>query len=257
MVFNGNRTQWSLNLSMASMITYQIGWHEVLLPVNHNYYNVRKRNIYLSKGFQYQLSIINSKKNLPFRKFVSFKRQVVVAMVNVINYVIGGFSSVNVVELTALTLWLQLSDYSQLSYYTMQLQLHRTINEKKQSRWCTNHIWGNWNGYDLTQNATMLLCDIGTYFYLVYLHCRLVTSFLLFKSWRELLKTKSMWPLCSQEKKGCYLLYQVPLLQVALRFVWNIICSDLWQKNEVKTSYWCKNVGGMLTERCWQWDWHL
>ena len=94
----------------------------------------------------------------------------------------------------------------------------------------------------------MLLCDIRTYFYLVYLHCRLVTSFLLFKSWRELLKTKSMWPLCSQEKKGCYLLYQVPLLQVALRFVWNIICSDLWQKNEVKTSYWCKKtwVG------CWQ-----
>ena len=55
-------------------------------------------------------------------------------MVNVINSVIGGFSSLNVVELAALTLWLQLSDYSQLSYYTMQLQLHRTVNEKKQSR---------------------------------------------------------------------------------------------------------------------------
>ena len=44
-------------------------------------------------------------------------------MVNVINSGIGGFSSLNVVELAALTLWLQLSDYSQLSYYTMQLQL--------------------------------------------------------------------------------------------------------------------------------------
>ena len=54
-------------------------------------------------------------------------------MVNVINSVIGGFSSVNVVELAALTLWLQLSDYSQLSYYTMQLQLHRTINEKNRA----------------------------------------------------------------------------------------------------------------------------
>ena len=53
-------------------------------------------------------------------------------MVNIINSVIGGFSSVNVVELAALTLWLQLSDYSQLSYYIMQLQLHRTINETKQ-----------------------------------------------------------------------------------------------------------------------------
>ena len=57
----------------------------------------------------------------------------VVAMVNVINSVIGGFSSVNVVELAALTLWLQLSDYSQLSYYTMQLQLHRTINKKNRA----------------------------------------------------------------------------------------------------------------------------
>ena len=131
MVFNGNRTQWSLNLSMESMTTNQIGWYEVLLPVNHN--NVWKRNIYLSKGFQYQLSIINSKKNLLFWKFFSFKRQVVVAMVNVINSGIGGFSSLNVVELAALTLWLQLSDYSQLSYYTMQLQLHRTVNEKNRA----------------------------------------------------------------------------------------------------------------------------
>ena len=87
----------------------------------------------MSKGFQYQLSIINSKRNLPFWKFVSFKRQVVVAMVNVINSVIGGFSSLNVVELAALTLRLQLSDYSQLSYYTMQLQLHRTVNEKNRA----------------------------------------------------------------------------------------------------------------------------
>ena len=131
MVFNGNRTQWSLNLSMESMTTNQIGWYVVLLPVNHN--NVWKRNIYLSKGFQYQLSIINSKRNLLFWKFVSFKRQVVVAMVNVINSVIGGFSSLNVVELAALTLWLQLSNYSQLSYYTMQLQLHRTVNEKNRA----------------------------------------------------------------------------------------------------------------------------
>ena len=54
-------------------------------------------------------------------------------MVNVINSVTGGFSSVNVVELAALTLWLQLFDYSQLSYYTMQLQLHRTSNEKNRA----------------------------------------------------------------------------------------------------------------------------
>ena len=65
---------------------------------------VNGKHDYIHKGFQYQLSIINSKRNLPFWKFVSFKRQVVVAMVNIINSVIGGFSSVNVVELAALTL---------------------------------------------------------------------------------------------------------------------------------------------------------
>ena len=67
-----------------------------------------------ASNINYQLSTV--KKNLPFWKFVSFKRQGVVAMVNVVNSVTGGFSSVNVVELAALTLWLQLSDYSQLSY---------------------------------------------------------------------------------------------------------------------------------------------
>ena len=59
-VNNGNRTRWSpllrvsnhisdynseagVNLSITCMITDRIGWHEVLLPINHNHYNFRKK----------------------------------------------------------------------------------------------------------------------------------------------------------------------------------------------------------------------
>ena len=51
-------------------------------------------------------------------------------MVIVINSVIGGFSWVDLVWLAASTVRLQVSDYSQLSDYTIRLQLYRMINEK-------------------------------------------------------------------------------------------------------------------------------
>ena len=50
-------------------------------------------------------------------------------------------------EWTSYDWLLQLSDYSQLSNSTVRLQLYRMISEKLSS-WCTNHIWGNCNGYD-------------------------------------------------------------------------------------------------------------
>ena len=51
-------------------------------------------------------------------------------MVIVINSVIGGFSWVDLVWLAASTVRLQVSNYSQLSDYTIRLQLYRMISEK-------------------------------------------------------------------------------------------------------------------------------
>ena len=61
--------------------------------------------------------------------FFFFKGEVVVAMVIVINSVIGGFSWVDLVWLAASTVRLQVSDYRQLSNYTVQLQLYKVISE--------------------------------------------------------------------------------------------------------------------------------
>ena len=46
------------------------------------------------------------------------------------NYVIDGFGWADLVWLAASTVWLQVSNYSQLSDYTVRLQLYRMINEK-------------------------------------------------------------------------------------------------------------------------------
>ena len=56
-------------------------------------------------------------------------------------------SWVDLVWLAALTAQTQVSDYRQLSDYTVQLQLFKVISDI-QSSWRTNHIWGNGNGYD-------------------------------------------------------------------------------------------------------------
>ena len=68
MINNGNRTEWSpirsviirvtiknrttvkreSDLSITSMITDRIGRHEVLLPINHNHYDFRKKEELLS-----------------------------------------------------------------------------------------------------------------------------------------------------------------------------------------------------------------
>ena len=42
-------------------------------------------------------------------------------------------------------------DLKWLAYVTVQLQLCRLINAKYSSL-CTNHIWGNCNGYDYNNN---------------------------------------------------------------------------------------------------------
>ena len=57
----------------------------------------------------------------------------VVAMVIVINSVIGGFSWVDLVRLAASTVQLPVSDHSQLSDYTVRLQLFKMISKKENS----------------------------------------------------------------------------------------------------------------------------
>ena len=63
-------------------------------------------------------------------KFQNFFRISVVALVNVITSVIGGFDRKDQVRLAASTVRLQVSDYSQLSDYTVRLQLYRMTSEK-------------------------------------------------------------------------------------------------------------------------------
>ena len=70
-----------------------------------------------------------AKKNWKFPSLFVFCYFVVVAIVIVINSVIGGFSWVDLVWLAALTVRLQVSDYSQLSDYTVRLQLYRGISD--------------------------------------------------------------------------------------------------------------------------------
>ena len=57
----------------------------------------------------------------------------VVAMVIVINTVIGGFSWVGLLRLAASTVQLPVSNHSQLSDYTVQLQLFKMISKKENS----------------------------------------------------------------------------------------------------------------------------
>ena len=99
--------------------TARIGQHEVLLPTNHNRCNFRIK----TKTFKTSISdrdFVLSKKIPPFWKFpVFFSGWVVVAMVIVINAVIGGFSWVDLLWLAVSTVQLRVFDYSQLSNYTV------------------------------------------------------------------------------------------------------------------------------------------
>ena len=99
------------DLSITSVITDRIGRHEVLLPINHNHYNFWKKKKHW--GETSPVETMSKAKNLEISQFTCQ----VVAMVIVIDSVIGGFSWVNLVWLAASTVRLQVSDYSQLSDY--------------------------------------------------------------------------------------------------------------------------------------------
>ena len=107
-IYNCNRTEWSPIRSViirvipkispicliTSMTTDQIGRHKVLLPINCNQYNYRENKC--SPFSAKELLIASTERNTsqihPFWKIPSLVGSVVVAMVIVINYVIGGLS---------------------------------------------------------------------------------------------------------------------------------------------------------------------
>ena len=76
--------------SITRMITDRIGRHKVLLPINHNHYNFRKKVTFRTNIFRRENVL--SKKNWKFPSLFVFCYFVVVAIVIVINSVIGGFS---------------------------------------------------------------------------------------------------------------------------------------------------------------------
>ena len=72
----------------------QIGRHEVPLPINHNHYNFRENKCIpvLIKELLIPSIERNTSQIHPFWKIPSLVGSVVVAMVILINYVIGGLS---------------------------------------------------------------------------------------------------------------------------------------------------------------------
>ena len=63
------------------------------------------------------------------------------------NVMIGGFSGEDIKWLAHVTVWMQVFDYGQLSNYTVQFQLCRSIRANFSSL-CTNHIWENCQCYN-------------------------------------------------------------------------------------------------------------
>ena len=120
---------------ITSMITDRIQRQEVLLPINHI--------------------------TIPFWKlpFFPLDKWLLLWLLWSILWL------VDLAEWTSYDWLLQLSDYRCLITtnrkiilldYTVGLQLHRMITEKWSS-WCTNHIWGNCNGYDHANNINIII----------------------------------------------------------------------------------------------------
>ena len=82
----------------AIKITDQIGRHEVPLPINHNHYNFRESKSILSVNYPLlvKISVAETLSNVTILSILEnpqfCKVKVVVAIVIVINSVIGGFS---------------------------------------------------------------------------------------------------------------------------------------------------------------------
>ena len=103
----------SLICLLTSMITDQIGRHEVLLPINHNHYNFRE-----NKCIPFFVKVLlipsierNTSQIHPFWKVPSLVGSAVGAPVIVIGFVIGGLSWEHLIWLADVTDRFQVSDY--------------------------------------------------------------------------------------------------------------------------------------------------
>ena len=98
------------------MITHRSGRHKVLLPINRNHDYFRKQQIQLGQmspvwTMSKEENLLNFGNSLVFLFFlIFFLRQVIVAMVIVINTMIGGFGRKDLVRLAASTVRLQVSN---------------------------------------------------------------------------------------------------------------------------------------------------
>ena len=98
------------------MITRRIGRHKVLLPMNHNHDYFRKQQIQLGQmspvwTMSKEENLLNFGNSLVFLFFlIFFLRKVIVAMVILINTMIGGFGRKDLVRLAASTVRLQVSN---------------------------------------------------------------------------------------------------------------------------------------------------
>ena len=98
------------------MITHRSGRHKVLLPINHSHDYFRKQQIQLGQmspvwTMSKEENLLNFGNSLVFLFFLFFfLRQVIVAMVIVINTMIGGFGRKDLVRLAASTVRLQVSN---------------------------------------------------------------------------------------------------------------------------------------------------
>ena len=81
---------------ITSTITDRIGLKEILLPINPDHFNFRKKQIHLEQISS--VETMTSVKNFSILEIaLIFFRYDVVAMVTVINSMIGGFSWVDLV----------------------------------------------------------------------------------------------------------------------------------------------------------------
>ena len=93
LINNGNRTKWIPIWSVIVRLINKIGRREVLLQINHNRYNFRTKKEHLHLGQISPVETMSQAKNSSTLEIPLFLQDfaVVVAVVIVINSIIGGF----------------------------------------------------------------------------------------------------------------------------------------------------------------------
>ena len=138
----------------------KIGRHEVLLQINHNRYNFRTKKEHLHLGQISPVETMSQAKNfLYFGNSPFFRDQWLLLWFLWLILLLVDFADL---WLVTSTVRLHVSNYSQLSDYTVRLQLYTVISEKLCSK-CTNHI---------EEIVTVTMNPMLIYMLIVHAHCR-------------------------------------------------------------------------------------